>query len=80
MLNLFRTPSGSPEKRRKDFEMNVLTNMLVSWKTTILGLAAVMGVLAKWATAGAVDFNDIPTIMAGLAGMAAKDSNVAGVK
>jgi hypothetical protein len=60
--------------------MNVITNMLVSWKTTILGLAAVMGVLAKWASAGAVDFNDIPTLMAGFAGMAAKDANVAGVK
>lgn len=60
--------------------MNVLTNMLVSWKTTILGVAAVMSVLAKWASAGHVDFNDVPALLAGFAGMAAKDANVAGVK
>jgi hypothetical protein len=60
--------------------MNAISNMLVSWKTTILGLAAVMSVLAKWASAGAVDFNDIPVLLAGLSGMAAKDANVAGVK
>lgn len=60
--------------------MNVFTNMLVSWKTTILGLAAVMGVLAKWASAGHVDFNDVPALMAGLAGMAAKDANVTGAQ
>lgn len=60
--------------------MGVVTNMLVSWKTTILGLAAVSSVLAKWASEGAVNFNDIPALLAGLAGMAAKDANVAGVK
>jgi len=60
--------------------MNMLTNVLVSWKTTIAGAAAVLAVLAKWAMAGAVDFNDIPALMAGLAGVAAKDANVAGTK
>ena len=60
--------------------MNALTNVLVSWKTTILGLAAVMSVLAKWASAGHVDFNDVPTLLAGFAGVAAKDAGVTGVK
>lgn len=60
--------------------MDLLTNALVSWKTTILGVAAVTGVIAKWASAGAIDFNDIPVLLAGFAGVAAKDANVAGVK
>ena len=45
--------------------MNFVINALVSWKTTILGVAAIAGVLAKWASAGAIDFNDIPVILAG---------------
>ena len=60
--------------------MDFFTNALVSWKTTILGVAAVTGVIAKWASAGAIDFNDIPVLLAGFAGVAAKDANVAGVK
>ena len=60
--------------------MDFLINALVSWKTTILGVAAIASVLAKWASAGAIDFNDIPVLMAGFAGVAAKDANVAGVK
>jgi len=58
----------------------MLTNILVSWKTTILGLSAVLAVLAKWAAAGHIDYNDIPAILAGLTGIVAKDANVAGVK
>lgn len=60
--------------------MDFFINALVSWKTTILGVAAVTGVIAKWASAGAIDFNDIPVLLAGFAGVAAKDANVAGVK
>ncbi len=60
--------------------MDFFINALVSWKTTILGIAAVTGVIAKWASAGAIDFNDIPVLLAGFAGVAAKDANVAGVK
>jgi hypothetical protein len=60
--------------------MNAITNILVSWKTTILGIAAVASVLAKWASTGHIDFNDIPALLAGFAGVAAKDANVVGVK
>jgi hypothetical protein len=60
--------------------MNFVINALVSWRTTILGVAAVAGVLAKWASARAIDFNDIPVILAGFTGVAAKDANITGVK
>ncbi len=60
--------------------MDFVINALVSWKTTILGIAAVTGVLAKWAGNGAIDFNDIPVLMAGFAGVAAKDANIAGIR
>ena len=49
---------------------------ILSWKTTILGVTSIIAVLAKWVQAGAVDFNDIPAIMAGVGLVAAKDNNV----
>ena len=49
---------------------------ILSWKTTILGVTSIIAVLAKWVQAGAVDFNDIPAIMAGVGLIAAKDNNV----
>lgn len=58
----------------------MFTNVLVSWKTTILGLSAILAVLAKWAAAGHVDYNDIPALLAGLTGLVAKDANVTGAK
>jgi len=58
----------------------MFTNMLTSWKTTILGLSAIMAVLAEWASAGAIDYNDIPALIAGLTGLVAKDANVTGAK
>jgi hypothetical protein len=36
--------------------------------------------LAKWASAGAIDFNEVPVIEAGFIGVAAKDANITGVK
>jgi hypothetical protein len=46
-----------------------------NWKTTIVGVATVAGVVAKWVQAGQVDFNDIPVILAGFGLVAAKDAN-----
>lgn len=60
--------------------MDLFVNALVSWKTTILGVSAILGVLAKWATAGAIDYGDIPVLIAGMTGIAAKDANITGVK
>ena len=39
---------------------------ILSWKTTILGVSSIVAIIAKWIQAGAVDFNDIPAIMAGV--------------
>jgi hypothetical protein len=60
--------------------MNFLGNILTSWKTTILGISAIMTIVAKWASAGAVDYNDIPMIIAGVTGIFAKDAGVTGTK
>lgn len=55
-------------------------NFMASWKTTFLGIAGVIAVVAKWVQAGHVDWNDMPTIMASLGVIVAKDANVTGVK
>jgi hypothetical protein len=55
-------------------------NLLASWKTTFLGISGIIAVLAKWTQAGAVDWNDMPTIMASIGVILAKDNNVTGVK
>ena len=60
--------------------MDFLKNIFASPKTTFLGVAAIVAVVAKWVQAGIIDFNDIPVILAGLTGVAAKDANVTGVK
>lgn len=51
---------------------------LVSWKTTFLGIAGIIAVLAKWVQHGAIDWNDMPTIMASAGLIVAKDNNVTG--
>lgn len=51
---------------------------LVSWKTTFLGIAGIVAIVAKWVKAGSVDFNDIPSIMASAGLVYAKDNNVTG--
>lgn len=55
-------------------------NLLASWKTTFLGVSGIIAVVAKWVQAGAVDWNDMPTIMASIGVILAKDNNVTGVK
>jgi len=60
-----------------------MNDFLKSWKSTFLGLAAIIAVLAKWVQAGHVDPNDLPSlyndiiqILLGLGLIAAKDFNV----
>ena len=48
---------------------------ILSWKTSILGVSSIVAIIAKWIQAGAVDFNDIPVILAGFGLVAAKDAN-----
>jgi hypothetical protein len=55
-------------------------NFLASWKTTFLGVAGVIAVVAKWVQVGHIDWNDMPTIMASLGVIVAKDANVTGTK
>lgn len=55
-------------------------NFLASWKTTFLGVAGIIAIVAKWVKAGSIDFNDMPTVMALAGSIYAKDNNVAGVK
>lgn len=49
-----------------------------SWKTTFLGIAGIIAVIAKWVQHGAIDWNDMPTIMASAGLIVAKDNNVTG--
>jgi hypothetical protein len=58
--------------------MDLLKNVIASPKTTFLGVAGIIGVVAKWVQAGAVDFNDFPAIVALLSSIFAKDANVTG--
>ena len=58
--------------------MDTFKNILVSWKTTFIGLAAIATVLAKWANAGAIDPADYSIIIAGIIGIFAKDAGVTG--
>jgi hypothetical protein len=60
--------------------MNLAINSLASWRTTFLGLAGVIAILAKWVQSGVIDWSDMPAIMASLGLVAAKDANVTGVK
>jgi len=49
-----------------------------NWKTSILGVAAIVSVIAKWVQAGQVDFSDFNSLAAIIAGMGlivAKDGN-----
>jgi len=51
---------------------------ILNWKTSILGVAAIVAVIAKWVQAGQVDFSDVNSIVGVLAGMGlivAKDAN-----
>ena len=40
-----------------------------NWKTSILGLAAIVAVIAKWVQAGQVDFSDINNLIGIIAGI-----------
>ncbi len=60
-----------------------MLNSLVSWKTTSIGVITILTIVAQWIQQGGVNFSDfqqIATILAGLGLIAAKDSNVTGVK
>jgi hypothetical protein len=60
-----------------------MSNIFTSWKTTFLGLAGIVAIIAKWVKAGNVDFTDFNTIwalMMSLGLVVAKDANVTGVK
>jgi len=49
-----------------------------NWKTSILGVAAIIAVIAKWVQAGQVDFSDFNSLAGIIAGMGlivAKDGN-----
>mgnify|MGYP003337139405 CR=1 FL=1 len=51
---------------------------ILNWKTSILGVAAIVAVVAKWIQAGQIDFGDVnglATIIAGMGLIAAKDAN-----
>lgn len=48
---------------------------ILNWKTSILGVAGVIAIIAKWVQNGQVDFTDIPTILAGIGLVAAKDAS-----
>ncbi len=53
--------------------------MMKSWKTTLAGVAAIMSIVTKIVTTGAIDWQtDAPAIMAGIGLIAAKDGNVTG--
>ena len=58
--------------------MNIFLNAMVSWKTTFLGIAGVIAVVAKWVQAVAIDWSDMPAIMTALGLVVAKDANVIG--
>lgn len=46
----------------------------INWKTTVLGVAAIIGVAAHWyATGVAPNANDLATILAGFGLVAAQD-------
>lgn len=60
--------------------MNLLLNSAISWRTTFLGFAGVVAILAKWVQSGVIDASDLPAIMASLGLIAAKDANVTGAR
>lgn len=50
-----------------------------NWKTTFMGIAAILGVAAKVVNNGSIDWQtDMPTVLAGIGLLVAKDSNVTG--
>lgn len=53
-------------------------NITINWKTTFLGIAGVVSVVAKWVKSGSIDWNDMPAIMTAAGLIYAKDSNVTG--
>lgn len=60
-----------------------MQNIIASPKTTFLGVAAIVSIVAKWVQAGGVDFNDFNAIwgvMVGLGLIVAKDASTTGVK
>ena len=60
--------------------MNLAVNSIVSWRTTFLGIAGVIAILAKWVESGVIDWSDMPAIMASRGLVAAKDANVTGAR
>lgn len=61
----------------------MIQNIIASPKTTFLGVASIVAIIAKWVQAGSVDFTDFQAIwgiVVGLGLIAAKDANVTGIK
>lgn len=56
-----------------------MKNILKNWKTTLLGVMAVVLAAAKAKNTGTVDAETISLILSGLAGVFAKDSDKTGV-
>jgi hypothetical protein len=55
-----------------------IPSFILNWKTSILGVAAIVAVVAKWVQAGQIDFSDFNSIVGILAGaglIAAKDAS-----
>lgn len=49
-----------------------------NWKTTLAGIVAIIGAIAKMLNAGAVATEDIVAVVTGIGLIAAKDFNVTG--
>lgn len=58
-------------------------NALMSWRTTFLGVAGIIAIVAKWVKEGSVnmdDFNVIWMLITSMGLIAAKDASVTGVR
>jgi hypothetical protein len=53
--------------------------IMKNWKTTLAGVAAILSVITKIVTTGAIDWQtDAPAVMVGIGLIVAKDANVTG--
>jgi hypothetical protein len=58
--------------------MNLLKNAIISYRTTLTGVAILIAVAVKAAQNGAVTGDDILAVLAGFGLIQAKDANVTG--
>lgn len=60
-----------------------MKNILASPKTTFLGVASIVAIIAKWVQAGNIDFNDFQAIWGIIVGfglIVAKDASTTGAQ